>query len=228
MLGRVRLFVTPWTVAHQAPPSLGFSRQERWGGLPFPPPVHGKVKVKSLGRVRLFATPRTAAHQAPPSLALSRRGSWGGCRCLLRIQAEGPLLECRSRDAVAVVFSAPQHQGLQGPCQTVPREPRCDGLQPWWPGAQGGLELHTGRERALGRHGRPWLAVLGLPSSAAWLYAERLLLQEPERPVCDCLPPPDRGDARLGHSLACWLLWGKSNRLCVTVRRRRPRPCSVG
>ena len=31
-------FATPWTVAHQAPPSMGFSRQEYWSGLPFPPP----------------------------------------------------------------------------------------------------------------------------------------------------------------------------------------------
>ena len=31
-------FVTPWTVTHQAPPSLGFSRQEYWSGLPFPSP----------------------------------------------------------------------------------------------------------------------------------------------------------------------------------------------
>ena len=35
-LSRVRLFVTPWTVAYQAPPSMGFSRQEYWSGLPFP------------------------------------------------------------------------------------------------------------------------------------------------------------------------------------------------
>ena len=34
----VQLFVTPWTVAHQAPPSMGFSRQECWSGLPFPSP----------------------------------------------------------------------------------------------------------------------------------------------------------------------------------------------
>ena len=32
----VRLFATPWTVAHQAPPSMGYSRQEYWSGLPFP------------------------------------------------------------------------------------------------------------------------------------------------------------------------------------------------
>ena len=37
-LSRVRLFVTPWTVAYQAPPSMGFSRQEYWIVLPFPSP----------------------------------------------------------------------------------------------------------------------------------------------------------------------------------------------
>ena len=35
---RVRLFSTPWTVAHQAPLSMGFSRHEYWNGLPFPSP----------------------------------------------------------------------------------------------------------------------------------------------------------------------------------------------
>ena len=37
-LSPVRLFVTPWTVAHQAPPSMEFSRQEYWSGLQFPSP----------------------------------------------------------------------------------------------------------------------------------------------------------------------------------------------
>ena len=37
-LSRVRLFVAPWTVAYQAPPSMRFSRQECWSGLPFPSP----------------------------------------------------------------------------------------------------------------------------------------------------------------------------------------------
>ena len=37
-LSPVRLFATPWTVAHQAPLSMGFSRQEYWSGLPCPPP----------------------------------------------------------------------------------------------------------------------------------------------------------------------------------------------
>ena len=37
-LSHVRLFATPWTVAYQAPPSVGFFRQEYWSGLPFPSP----------------------------------------------------------------------------------------------------------------------------------------------------------------------------------------------
>ena len=37
-LSRVQCYATPWTVAHQAPPSMGFSRREYWSGLPFPSP----------------------------------------------------------------------------------------------------------------------------------------------------------------------------------------------
>ena len=37
-LSRVQLFVTPWTINYQAPLTMGFSRQECWIGLPFPPP----------------------------------------------------------------------------------------------------------------------------------------------------------------------------------------------
>ena len=38
LLSRVRLFVTPWTVAYQTPLFMEFSRQEYWSGLPFPSP----------------------------------------------------------------------------------------------------------------------------------------------------------------------------------------------
>ena len=41
---RVRLWATPQTAAHQAPLSLGFSRQEHWSGLPFPSPMHESEK----------------------------------------------------------------------------------------------------------------------------------------------------------------------------------------
>ena len=43
---RVWLCATPYTTAHQAPPSLGFSRQEHWSGLPLPSPMHESEKWK--------------------------------------------------------------------------------------------------------------------------------------------------------------------------------------
>ena len=45
-VSHVGLFVTPWTVAHHAPLSMGFSRQEYWSGLPFPPPTHEREEGK--------------------------------------------------------------------------------------------------------------------------------------------------------------------------------------
>ena len=67
--------------AHQAPPSLGFSRHQQWSGLPFPSPVHESEKGKwsqSLSPVWLLATPWTAVHQAPPSMGFSRQEYWSG------------------------------------------------------------------------------------------------------------------------------------------------------
>ena len=88
-LSHVQLFATPWTVAYQAPPSMAFSRQEHWSGLPFhfpgdlpnpgiepgspasqadtlpsvpPGGSDNEILVKSLSRVRLFATPWTVAY----------------------------------------------------------------------------------------------------------------------------------------------------------------------
>ena len=46
-LSHVRLFATPWTVAHQAPPSMGFSRQEYWSGLPFYSAIKRSKTVQS-------------------------------------------------------------------------------------------------------------------------------------------------------------------------------------
>ena len=50
-LSCVRLFATPWTEAYQAPPSMGFSRQEYWSGVPIPSPFYkvtiGKTEIRS-------------------------------------------------------------------------------------------------------------------------------------------------------------------------------------
>ena len=74
---RVRLCATPQTAAHQAPPSLGFSRQEHWSAL-----LLQHMKVKSESEVTqscpTLVTPWTAAYQAPPSMGFSRQEYWSG------------------------------------------------------------------------------------------------------------------------------------------------------
>ena len=88
-LSRVRLLAIPWTAAHQAPPSMGFSRQEYWGGFLLPSPGHSFSSVQLLSCVQLSAIPWTAAHQAPPSMGFSRQEYWSGvplpspCECIV-------------------------------------------------------------------------------------------------------------------------------------------------
>ena len=74
-LSRVQLFATLWTVAHQAPRSMGFSRQEYWSGLPCPPP--GDLPDPQIEPV----SPVAAALQAD-SLLLSLQES--NCLCIDR------------------------------------------------------------------------------------------------------------------------------------------------
>ena len=47
LLIRVRLFATPWTAAYEAPPPMGFSRQEYWSGVPSPSPVDSVDPIKN-------------------------------------------------------------------------------------------------------------------------------------------------------------------------------------
>jgi len=46
LLSRVWLLATPWTAAYQAPPSMGFSRQEYWSGVPLPSPIYILLYIK--------------------------------------------------------------------------------------------------------------------------------------------------------------------------------------
>ena len=72
----VRLYATPQTVTHQAPPSLGFSMQEHWSGLPFPSPMRESEKWKwSCSSCPTFSS-WTAAYKAPPSMGFSRQEDW--------------------------------------------------------------------------------------------------------------------------------------------------------
>ena len=57
-LSRVRLLATPWTVAYQTPPSMGFSRQEYWSGVPLPSPTSALGSAKRITDISvLFYVP---------------------------------------------------------------------------------------------------------------------------------------------------------------------------
>ena len=78
LLSRVQLFVTLWTVSHQAPLSVGFSRQGYWSGLPFPPlgdrPNPG-IELESLVSPVLQMASLSAEPPEKPVQAGERRGT---------------------------------------------------------------------------------------------------------------------------------------------------------
>ena len=83
---RVRLCVTPWMAAHQAPLSLGFSRQEHWNGLPFPSPMHASENWK---RRRSVISDSQQPHGLQPSRLLHPwdfpgKSTGVGCHWLLQ------------------------------------------------------------------------------------------------------------------------------------------------
>ena len=83
----VRLCVTPQTAAQQAPPSLGFSRQEHWSGLPFPSPMHESEKWKWSHSV---VSNSSRPHGLQPTRLLCPwdfpgKSTGVGCHCLLWI-----------------------------------------------------------------------------------------------------------------------------------------------
>ena len=84
----VWLCVTPETAAHQAPPSLGFFRQEHWSGLPFPSPMHESEKWKWS---RSVVSDSSRPHGLQPTRLLRPSDFPGkstgvGCHCLLQVK----------------------------------------------------------------------------------------------------------------------------------------------
>ena len=83
-LSHVQLFVIPWTVAYQAPPSMGFPRQEYWSGLQLPSPKYDHAAATSL--------------QSCPTLRNPRDGSPSG-------SPNSGILQARTLEWVAISFS---------------------------------------------------------------------------------------------------------------------------
>ena len=85
-LSRVQLLATRWTAAYKAPPSMGFSRQEYWSGLPFPSPMHESEKWKWSSSV---VSDSVWPHGLQPTRLLCPwdfpcKSTGVGCHCLLR------------------------------------------------------------------------------------------------------------------------------------------------
>ena len=82
-LSLVRLLATPWPAAHQAPPSIGFSRQEYWSGVPLPSPKSNYTHTQicclvANSHLTLLWPPWTGARQAPLFMGLPRHEYWTG------------------------------------------------------------------------------------------------------------------------------------------------------
>ena len=116
-LSHVRLFATPWTVAHQAPLSMGFSRQEYWSGVPYAAhthkhtckcshspytPTHVPTRSVNTRRARTHVHTHTHARThrqhgrtpPPPTMRACRAPRTAG---LMAIAASTARLACRSR-----------------------------------------------------------------------------------------------------------------------------------
>ena len=92
---RVRVCVTPWTAAHQAPQSLGFSRQEHWSGLPCPPPIHESEMWKWS---RSVGPDSYRPHGLQPTRLLCpwdfpSKSTGVGCHYLLQVGSQPPIFK---------------------------------------------------------------------------------------------------------------------------------------
>ena len=106
----VRLCATPQTAAHQAPPSLGFSRREYWSGLPFSSPMHTVKSESEVAQLCLTSTtPWTAAFQALPFMGFSRQEYWSGVSLPSLIQMLVSFKDTL-RDIARIIFYQPSGQ----------------------------------------------------------------------------------------------------------------------
>ena len=103
LFSHVQLFETPWTVAHQAPASMGFSTQEYWSGLPFPSPgdlpdpgIEPTSLMSPALAGRFFTTsatwePLSSVRFNTSRLPAMHRAPWGQERvCSRKVTREGP------------------------------------------------------------------------------------------------------------------------------------------
>ena len=148
-LSHVQLLETPWTAAYQAPPSMGFSRQEYWSGVPLPSPEHvpGQPDIKEYYKIKIMEIVNTWP-------MLRQEGPFNGTESQKLVgcpqQSLGPWLALSTGDSQAAKLVVIRHSGplpaLTGICSS------CCSLCPfsvWCP-------IMYGRERPV-----IWLGVSG-------------------------------------------------------------------
>ena len=131
LLSRVELFATPWTVVLQAPLSMGFPRQEYWGGLPFPSPgdlPHPRIEPMSpvlAGRYlsRFFTT------EPPGKLGLNKIQKVPWVKILTGLWQGYPRVHSQTCMNIAVTLPPPSNFTLQrNPSRTQKNESK---WKPW-------------------------------------------------------------------------------------------------
>ena len=77
-LSSAQLLATAWTAAYQAPPSMGFSRQEYWSGLPVPSPIYHSAATKSLQSCPTLCDPMDGSPRGSsvPGILQARTLEW--------------------------------------------------------------------------------------------------------------------------------------------------------
>ena len=126
---RVQLCATPQTAAHQAPPSLGFSRQEHWSGLPFPSPMHESEKWKwSCSVVSDSLQPHDCSPPGSPvpGIFQARVLKWGAIAFSIRLPYKATKL--RSSEQYMVLAQKQKYKQTE-----QDRKPRNKPTRPWVP-----------------------------------------------------------------------------------------------
>ena len=78
-LSRVRLLATPWAVAYQTPPSMGFPRQEYWSGVPLPSPFTGLLFIKLTSAGSILELPKVLRLQNTEKILYLFSGNRESC-----------------------------------------------------------------------------------------------------------------------------------------------------
>ena len=95
LLSRVQHLATPWTTAYQAPPSMGFSRQEYWSGVPSPSPMYSAYKLNKQGdNIQFWHTPFPIWNQSVVPCPVLTVASWQSMGFLLTLLVVVQSLSC--------------------------------------------------------------------------------------------------------------------------------------